>query len=84
MTPDEFRHRREALGLTVDTFAELLNVTAADVVRCERTFQLDPFVLALSMAYAELQLEDRGKERNRSVRRWDAPGTSAALAAVPL
>lgn len=66
MTPDEFRRRREALGLTHHAFAQRLGITAADVLRCERAPQYHPFVLALAIAYIELQMvAPRG-------RRWAA------------
>lgn len=74
MTPDEFRRRREALGLSHHTFANRLGVTAADVIRCERSPQLHPFVLTLAIAYVELQLEARR-------RHWPAAASAAAIGA---
>jgi transcriptional regulator with XRE-family HTH domain len=57
MTPDQFRRRREAMGLSQTELAAYLGVTSADVVRCERAPRYDAFVLALAMAYVELLLE---------------------------
>jgi transcriptional regulator with XRE-family HTH domain len=59
MTPDQFRRHREAMGLSYSQFAGHLGVTSADVIRCERHTAppVDPFVLALAVAYVELQVE---------------------------
>ena len=81
MTPDQFRHRREALRLSHDTLAELLGVTAADVIRCERAAHFDPFVLDVAMAYAELQADARQRRsRARSIRRWPSPAVADGVA----
>ena len=59
MTPDQFRRHREATGLSYSQFAGYLGVTSADVIRCERYTAppVDPFALALAVAYVELQVE---------------------------
>ena len=70
---------------TVLLVAERLGVTAAEVIRCERAPRFDPFVLALAMAYVELQLEaHRHEDRKRHGRRWPASATPAALVVARL
>lgn len=56
MTAEQFRSRREALGLSRSYFAALLGVEAADVMKCEITIPVvvQSFVRALAMAYVEL------------------------------
>ena len=89
MTPEEFRTRREELGLSHAAFAAHLGVSTLDVIRCERAPRYDPFVLALAMAYAELRVEAERKPKlawSRPVRVSERGGFPATVmtAAVAL